>query len=115
MKQKLFHDLGEKVQNHPHSSQIFVKLFKDELLNSDNKAVFNALPMEAKIAFVKQNKADISFLSAFSNIYKDELAFDLDPMGSSNQELSEIQTAFKDAIIANKADIIKKPIPSSFC
>lgn len=109
LKQKLFYDLGEKVRNHPHSSQIFVKLFKDELLKSENNAVFNALPLEAKIAFIEQNKADISFLSAFSNIYKDELAFDLDPMGSSNQKLSEIQTAFKDAIIANKADIIKNP------
>lgn len=89
--------------------KIFVAENCDELLKSENKAVFNALPMEAKMAFVEQNKADINFLSVFSNIYKDELAFDLDPMGSSNQELSEIQTAFKDAIIANKADIIKNP------
>lgn len=89
--------------------KIFVAKNFDELLKPENEIIFNALPLYAKAAFIEQNKTDINFLSDFSNIYKNELAFDLDPMGSSNQELSEIQTAFKDAIIANKADIIRTP------
>ena len=46
----------------------FTKLFKDELLKTENKDIFKNLPMEVQKAFIEQNKDDINFLSTFSNV-----------------------------------------------
>ena len=83
----------------------FFKVFKSELLKTDNKAFFNNLLPEAKKAFIEQNKGDVEFLSVFSNVYKEELAYDSFGGGT----MPELLTAFKDAIISNKDQIIKDP------
>ena len=86
-------------------AQAFVKEYKDELLSPDNKAFINNLPMEAKKAFIEQNKGDVEFLSTFSNVYKEELKYD----SLLGESIPDLLTAFKEAIVSNRDQIIKNP------
>ncbi|MFQ6723198.1 MAG: hypothetical protein ACLRFH_02210 [Opitutales bacterium] len=91
--------------NNHEVDQAFVKEYKKELLNPDNKTFFNSLPIEAKKAFIEQNKGDVEFLSTFSNIYKEELAY----VSFSSNPMPELLTVFKDAIVSNRDKIIENP------